>query len=262
MSVFWRVLRAYAERDMAGRLAYRLSFVIGLFSAVVYFTAIFFVGRLIPPEFLQGRDYFTITVIGVGIYSFTAALAGAPRNHLMGEINHGVMETLLTLGPGLLTLTNAASLVHGLRALWKSALVLALVAWLGLDLDLAAFPTLVVVLLPAALAALGLGYIQAAVDLRVRTAGSFVAMVGGAGTILSGVYFPRDLLPGIFQVFAELLPATHAIAASRALLLGEAFPLREIAMLFLLGAVYLGIGLALFRLSVRAMLRDGSFLTY
>lgn len=262
MRSFLRVLRAYAERETAGRLAYRFSFVLGLFSAVIYFTAVFYVGRLIPPELLAGRDYFTVTVIGIGIYSFTAALISAPRSYLMGEISVGVMETLLTLGPSLLTFTNAATFVTGLRALGKAALILGLAAWLGLDLDLTAFPRLIVVLVPAAGAALGLGYIQAAVDLRVRTAGRLVAMVGGAGTILSGVYFPKELLPVAFQGLAQFLPATHAIAASRAILLGEAFPSHALGMLVLLGAVYLSAGLALFRAATRAMLRDGSFLTY
>jgi ABC-type polysaccharide/polyol phosphate export permease len=247
---------------MAGRLAYRLSFVIGLFSAAVYFTAVFYVGRLIPPELLDGRDYFTVTVIGIGIYSFTAALAGAPRNYLVGEIGQGVMETLLTLGPGLMTLTNAAAFVHGVKALGRTALVLGLAAWLGLNIDARAFPMLILVLIPTMAAALGLGYLQAAVDLRLRAAGRLVAMAGGAGTILSGVYFPKELLPGVLQWVADLLPATHAIAAARAMLLGEAFPLRAMGMLSILAALYLAGGLLLLRVAVRAMKRDGSFLTY
>ena len=40
-------------------------------------------------------------------------------------------------------------------------------------------------------------------------------------TLLCGVFFPLEKLPPAFQVVAELLPLTHAVALSRPLLLGE-----------------------------------------
>lgn len=262
MTRFLTVIRAYLERDLAGRLAYRLSFLIYLFSAAIYFVAIFYVGKLVPPEVLAGADYFTVTAIGVGLYSFAATLVATPRTYLMGEIGSGSMETLLTLGPGPFTYVNATCANQGVRALGRTALVLALVAYFGVNVRAAALPLLAPVVIVTAAAALGLGYLQAAIDLQVRTAGRLVAMIGGAGTILSGVYFPSRLLPGPLQWLAQLLPATHAIEASRIALLEGRVPARPLLTLAGLAALYLGAGLLLLRAAFRRMLKDGSFLSY
>lgn len=47
---------------------------------------------------------------------------------------------------------------------------------------------------------------------------------------LSGTFYPVDALPGFLQPVANLLPTTHAFAAGRALIDGEAMPWRELRL--------------------------------
>jgi ABC-2 type transport system permease protein len=47
---------------------------------------------------------------------------------------------------------------------------------------------------------------------------------------LSGVFYPIDALPRVLQPVAAILPTTHAFAAARALLQGEAMPWNHLAL--------------------------------
>jgi len=94
-----RILRALARRDMVGRLTYRLGFVAEFVAAALFFVAVFNVGKLVPRQMLAGQDYFTITLVGVGLYSFASGIMAAPRSFLSSELSNGTLEMLLTLGP-------------------------------------------------------------------------------------------------------------------------------------------------------------------
>jgi ABC-2 type transport system permease protein len=257
---FVTVARAMAEREFSGRMGHRLSGIAAVVSAMVTFVGVYYVGRLVPPELIAGGDYFTATVIGIGLYAFTATLTMAPRNFLATEIGFGSMETLLTLGHPVSTYVNAACVFQGGRALSKTIVTIAIAAWFGVDVKPAALLYIVPVFLLAGLAAAGLGYVQAAMDLRFRTASRVATLAAGAGTILSGVYFPVKLLPGPLKMVAELLPAKHAIAATRAALIEGTLPVNACLALAGLAAVYIVVGAIAFRIATRRMLEDGSFL--
>lgn len=47
---------------------------------------------------------------------------------------------------------------------------------------------------------------------------------------LSGVFYPPDALPGVFEPLARLLPTTHAFAAGRALVDGKPLPWDELGL--------------------------------
>jgi ABC-2 type transport system permease protein len=260
MKGFLTVAWALAEREFAGRPGYRFSGITAAVSALVTFVGVYYVGRLVPPGLIAGADYFTATVIGMGIYGFTTTLTMTPRNFLTTEISFGSMETLLTLGHPVTTYVNAACVFQGARALMKTIAAIAIAAWFGVDVHASALGFIVPVFLLAGLAGCGFGYIQAALNLRFRTASRVATLASGAGTILSGVYFPIHLLPGPLKSFAQLLPATHAIKAARAALLEGALPLGECLALSALAAVYLAGGIFVFRFSTRKMLEEGSFL--
>ncbi len=262
MNAVVAVSRALAERDMAGRLSHRLAFMADLVAATIYFAAVYYVGRLVPPEMIGGGDYFTVTVIGVGLYGFVSALMGAPRTFLTGEISMGTLETLMTLGPSVPAYVAGAAINRAGRALLRCCLILSVAAWLGVHVRLERVAGLLPVFLLAGTAAFGAGLLQAAIDVKMRSAGRIVALAGGAGSILSGVYFPVALLPEPLQALAHLLPATHAVSAARSILLGTGWAAPDLVALFLLALAFLAAGTVALNRAVRVMKTDGSFSYY
>lgn len=257
-----RAFFALAERDWAGRVTYRFAWLVEFGGAAIFLAALYYVGRLVPPQMIAGRDYFTVTAIGVGLYAFTGTVAAAPRSFIMSEIGFGTIETLLTLGPSVMRLMAASTLLAVVKALSRILLVLVVAAVLGCDLHLSRLPLLLPILILGAAAGAGMGSLQAAVDLRVRRVGRVVALAGGASALLSGVYFPVGLLPSSLQVIAEFLPATHAVSAARAVLFGAALPLKSMVILSVMAVFYLSAGAFAFRIADRGMREDGSFLTH
>ena len=66
---------------------------------------------------------------------------------------------------------------------------------------------------------------------------------------LSGVFFPRDQLPGVMRVISDWLPLTAAVELIRPLFLGQwpAQGFRHLAMLLAYGVAAFWIALALTR---------------
>lgn len=257
-----RLARAWAERAWAGRLAYRFSFFAGIISTAVFFVALYYVSHLVPAELLPGGDYFTMTVIGVGLYSFVGAITTAPRHFLMNEIGIGTFETLLTLAPPMRLHIVAATLNQALRAFARAALIVCVPWLLGWKINISAFPLLLPIFLLAGCAAFGFGLIHGAIDLQTRAAGRLVSVFSGATAILAGVYFPVGFLPEPLRMISSLLPAKHAIDGAREILIGGATPISSYTALAILAATLLPLGIILMRRALFVIRRDGTFLTY
>lgn len=262
MRRFFEICYALVERETAGRMAYRLSFLAELITAVIYFAGIFYVGKLVPKELLEGNDYFTVTVIGVGLYGFVSAIVSAPRNFIISEISMGTFETMMTLGPSVFMFVIASSLIKAVRALGRTFFILAAAMWFGVNIHYDRLFLLIPLFIIAGSAALGAGFIQAAFDLRIRTTGRIMALAGGAGAILTGVYFPVSLLPNFFQAISNLLPATHAISITRSIMLHGTLPWHSAIFLLILAILLFTIGYFMLRRTIKLMKHDGSFSYY
>lgn len=256
-----RSLVALAQRGWAGRMTYRFAWVVDAFGIVVFLASLYYVSRLVPPEMVAGSDWFTMTALGVGVYAFLGGLAAGPRGFLLSEIGYGTLEILLTLGPPLRSMVAAATVLQILRGLGRLLVLFAVAAFFGWTVEPGRVLALVPVLAVASLSGIGVGLFQGALDLRMRRVGRMMALSGGLGAILSGVYFPVAFLPAPLRALAEILPTTHAIRAGRALLMGHGDVGPSLLVLSLLAAVLLPLGLWSFRAAIRAMREDGSFLT-
>lgn len=260
MRRFAAVVRAVAEREFSGRLAYRFSFIFGLVSTLLIFVAVYNVGKLIPRALIPGGDYFTVTVIGIGIYTWVGALSNAPRSVLMTEMSFGTLEAITLMVPDMELYLLAASVYFGGIALLRTGMMLLVPFLLGWRCPIASLVMLAPLFLLSGLAGLGAGLLQTGLDLRMRRAGRIFALFGGGGAILSGVYFPVALLPAPFRFVSRIIPATHAIEAARTILVAHVFPLRAHLALAILAASFCLAGHLLFRHAERTVRRDGSFL--
>src|SRR4029078_4936981 len=131
----------------------------------------------------------------------------------------------------------------------------------GLSFPDAAFGAALVLLAVASISFVGIGMVTAVLPLISPEKGAqlgFVAQV--LLLVVSGVYYPVEVMPGWMQAIATISPATYALEGIRAAVLdgpsvADVWP--DIWPLLLMGAVAIPLGLAVFRAGERYAKRHG-----
>jgi ABC-2 type transport system permease protein len=149
-----------------------------------------------------------------------------------------------------------------LYGLIRAVLLFGVVA-LFFDLSMAGadFVAALVVLLVASVSFIGIGMMTAVLPLISPEKGAQLGFVTqGLLLVMSGVYYPVDILPAWMQWLAAVSPATYALEGIRdAILGGEGLETlgAELAALLLIGAVAIPAGLAMFSVGERYAKRHG-----
>ena len=134
-------------------------------------------------------------------------------------------------------------------------------AFFDIEMPRADFLTAVVVVLVASVSFTGIGMMTAVLPLISPEKGAQLGFVAqGVLLVVSGVYYPVDILPGWMQAIATISPATYALDGARAAILegaGISDLWSELAALLAIGFVAVPAGLALFAAGERYAKRHG-----
>jgi len=170
------------------------------------------------------------TVANERQYGTLPLLLGSPANRLLTFMSRSFVNVL----------DGIVSVVFGL--------VITVLLY-GLDLRAANLPLLALCIVVISITTAGLGLLFGSLGLVMRDSIIVANVVYYGLLILCGVNFPVSRLPGALQAVAYSLPLTRGVAASRAAVAGA--DLGQVAGLLvgelLVGAVYAGLGYALFR---------------
>jgi ABC-2 type transport system permease protein len=144
----------------------------------------------------------------------------------------------------------------------RTALLFAVVAvFFGLSFEGADFGAAIVLLGAASVSFVGVGMVTAVLPLISPEKGAQLGFVAqGLLLVVSGVYYPVDVMPGWMQAVATVSPATYALHGIRASVLdgaGVGAVWGDLWPLLVLGAVAIPVGLAVFRAGERYAKRHG-----
>jgi ABC-2 type transport system permease protein len=144
----------------------------------------------------------------------------------------------------------------------RAVLLFGIVAALfDLQLPEANFWSAVVVLAIASISFVGIGMMTAVLPLISPEKGVQLGFIAqGVLLVVSGVYYPVDVLPGWMQALAVISPATYALDGIRAAILdgaGVGAVWHDIWPLIIIGAVAVPLGLEVFRRGERHAKRHG-----
>lgn len=266
-----RKLPAFVRRDFLVAWSYRMAFVSDFVHLAGQVLLFYFVGLMIDqsklPTFAGSEvTYLEFAAIGIALAVFMQLGLDRVATALRGEQLMGTLESLLVTptAPATIQLGSVAfELVYiPLRtAIFLFAVALAF----GLHFELSGLGPALALLLVFIPFVWGIGVASAALIMTFRRGGGLVGMgVVGLG-LVSGIYFPLDLLPDWLASIAAFNPVAIAIQGMREALLGGVGWTEiasDVAVLAPMSAASLALGVIAFRLAVRRERRLGTLGLY
>ncbi len=193
----------------------------------------------------------TYLLIGAVLWAFLGILFEILTETVQWERWEGTIEYTfmapLRRSAHLIGMSVYAILYGIIRAVLLFAVV---AAFFDLELPQADFMAALVVVLVASIPFSGIGMMTAVLPLISPEKGAQLGFVAqGVLLVVSGVYYPVEVLPGWMQAIATVSPATYALDGTRAAILegagvGQLLP--ELAAMLVIGLVTIPMGIALF----------------
>ena len=269
MNLFPRYAAAVAgvvQRDFALFVSYRTVFFTQCLSLAFSVTLFYYLSRLVTIESFGSPDrYFEFVLIGMVILqAVTATLATLPGT-VRQELVAGTLERLVLSPFGAVGGVLAMVIFPFIKAtiFGMVMIAIAMVAY-GLELQ---WPTALLAFPVAALGALAFTpfslLFTAAVFAFKQAPGT--GFVLSAVTLVSGMYFPVELLPGWIQWASEVQPFTPSVDLMRHLLVGrelDGSAWLEVARLVGFGVVLLPVGVVAMWTALRFAQRRGTVTEY
>jgi ABC-2 type transport system permease protein len=258
-------LAAFLRRDWNIARSYRLQFVLDLATIPLSLALFFFLSRLVdtsglPTEGDMQQGYFAFAAVGIAVLRMVQMALTSFSVKLRNEQTTGTFEALLAspVTPSVVVLGSAAFEI--LRATAIGCVTLGVALLFGVRFNVSPTSVVGVLLgLPALIAtfaAVGVAVAACAVIFKQITA--LLGLIATGLALLTGVYFPTNVLPGPLEVIAEALPLTWGIDVLRAALLQGELAGTRLGMLVGFAVVALPVSLWLFRVSIDHARRRGT----
>lgn len=265
-----RVPWAFLVRDFRDDSSYKLGFLFRVASAVInvaiyYFIASAFGSAAAPYLSSYGGNYFAFVIIGVAFSEYLALGIGAIGESIRQGQTTGTLELMLLSPTRLMVTLISSSLWSYVFASMRVLVYLIVGAALGMRFEHANVPFALFSLVLAIVSFNALGLFTASVIIMMKRGNPLGWALRVSSMILSGVYYPVDVLPTWLRPLGQLLPLTHALELlRRSLLLGEGLAQLWGDLLLLVGLtiVLLPLGVLACHLAIQVARTDGSLSHY
>lgn len=217
-----RVAGAFLRMDYIEAISYPLGLVMNTASALVGVAIWAFVAQHTGSNGPSvANDYYTFVVIGlVGTSVLQGGLQGF-SNQIGEMMQRGRLEMvlvepipwrLLPFGLGQWVVVKQGVI---------SALMILLSLALGASFAVAGIPMALLIVLLGVAATFTIGVLSASVKVLSKRSDPILALYQIAALVLSGVFYPVEVLPSALRLLSWLIPHTYVIAALRRALMPE-----------------------------------------
>ncbi len=237
------------------------------FSWVVVFTfyAVVNSATVVLIGVAAGDRRLTLTLlVGVLLWNFLSVLFQEISNSITYERWEGTLEYTFMAPVSRMTHLAGVSLYNLVYSIARSFIIIGgLMLFIDLDLSRANLWGALLVLVVSSMAFMGLGLMAAALPVLSPERGAEATNIfQGVLLLVSGVYYPVEVLPRWLQPLSVVSPATYALSACRKLVgIGEGAEMvagaplsacaSELTVLTLMGLVFIPLGLYVFALVER-----------
>jgi ABC-2 type transport system permease protein len=270
---FLRLLWAFIVRDAKVAASYRVQFFFqaaGVFSVCVSFFFLSLMMKRVEPGISSlskyGGSYFGFVIVGAAMSTYLdsslRSFAGAIRQAQMTGTLEAMLTTRATVGPvvagcGVYTLifTTFRTLLYFVFAAFLFEVPIFWGTW----------PHVALILGLTVTSTMALGIFAAGFIVWFKQGDPVTTAISGLSWLLSGILYPKEILPGWVQRVADFLPMTHTLESMRlSLLTGASASSSERSAAYLLAYSAIGIPLAVvwFKFSVNRAKVSGSLARY
>ena len=223
-NLFWSRVRAFMLLQLNVYQTYPFRLTRELLGGGLSLIGIYFLSQIVSgPVFSSasntGGSYLAFACIGFVVNAFATLGAKQPASWIRQAQGSGTLESMLQTGLSLKELLLFANLFPLCMMVLRVFVYLTVAFWV-MDIALSwtvAFAILIVVGLTL-VTFLGFGLLGACFVLLYRREPPFLGTFMSISTLLSGVLYPIEILPGFLQAIAQLLPLSHALTATRGVL--------------------------------------------
>jgi ABC-2 type transport system permease protein len=262
---------AFVRRDLMVALSYRGPFVMDVLNLATQAMMFWFIGKMVDPATMpiyggSRATYMEFVAIGMVLSLVIALLLQRVATAVRQEQLIGTFESLLATPTTTTTVQVGSAAFDLLYVPIRAAIFLLIIALgFGLHFDAGGVLPALSVLLAFIPFVWGLGLLSAAAMITFRRGGSSVMIGATVLGLISGAYFPLDLLPGWLQAVAAVNPIAIAIDGVRhALLSGDGWATLqpEVLLLAPMAAASVTAGVVAFRLGLARERRNGTLGLY
>ncbi len=262
---------AFLRRDLKSELTYRLSFFLQFFKvffsiAVFYFIAQMLGEAAIPQLQPYGGDYFAFVLIGIALSEYFGVGLSAFSGSLRKAQTTGTLEAMLSTPTRLSTVVVSSSLWSYLLTTFRVLVYLGVGGlFLGVDLAGSNLGATLLILVLTIISFSSLGILAASFIIVLKRGDPITWIFGALSSLLGGIYYPVEILPGWMQVLSAFLPVTYSLRGMRLALLEDASlgALKlDVLALLAFSVVLVPLSLAAFRYAVGRAKVDGSLTHY
>jgi ABC-2 type transport system permease protein len=262
---------AFLVRDFRSQTSYRLAFIMNIagifFSIAIFFFISRLLGRAVNPFLAQyGGNYFAFVLVGLAVSGFMGTSLGVFSSTISSAQAQGTLEVMLVTPTKLPEIICMSSIWSFLFTSLNILIYLVIgVMVFGLKLAGANVAAALVVLFLIVTIFSGLGIISASFIMVLKRGDPISWLFGSVSAIMSGTFFPVQVLPGWLQKYSIFFPLFYGLRAMRLALL-KAASLSVLAPDILALAVFVAVIIPLsflaFRYAVGRAKIDGSLATY
>ncbi len=248
--------------------SYKLNFASRYIGAGVSILLFYFLDRFVRDSgdnLVNGGTYFTFLLIGGAFSRYLEVVNHGFTENLREEMLKGTIEPLLaTATPTVVALVGPSSwrLIEGAILI---VIQLSVGALVGAVFSSANWISAAVVILVSLTSLLSYGIFSTAFLVIYKRGDPLNWVVNAVSYVLSGVFFPIDLLPIWLRVFSYMLPFTYSLRALRGAMMRGA-SLAELGndLLILLGftAILLPLSLLYMRYAIQRLKQRGELVHY
>ncbi|HSP56149.1 MAG TPA: ABC transporter permease [Dehalococcoidia bacterium] len=259
---------AFFRRDFLIWSSYRTSVVSFVFGAGVMIAIVYFLGQVVTADSgtldKYGGDYVAYLLAGFALTDiFNRGLSSLPGT-IREQQQNGTLEPLLVTPLRLSEFVIGSALFGAVVSGARAGVMLAFgVVVLGFWHN-ANVVSILIVLIPGAVAVFALSILFAAAVVLIKQADPIVSAYSLMAAILGGMFFPVEALPTWMQPLAWLIPLSHALSGIRLGLQGESPTgvLPHAAALVVLSAILLPVSIFAFNWALSRARQDGTLVQY
>jgi len=217
----FEIVRIFALKDLRIALTYRLSFVLGLFTAFYGMLSFFFISRVVGHSATVGtpEEYFQFIVVGVTLGNVLRAAVMTAASNARSDQLEGTLEILATQPISPVALALGWSALPVIEAILEGAVTMLIAVPLGFSGFTPDWLSVALVLIISIVVFLAIGFIGAAFVLAIQQGTGVMGVIVATMSLAGGTIFPTSVLPESLHFLTVISPLTYTLRAMRGAML-------------------------------------------